>query len=164
VPMPEDRELARKLANKDLGRMLDSARALAGKNFHYAEYSEAAVGSTAALGDGEGILVEMTIGARGSLTRSFAKAAAKAWRETLKRHPKAMFGLNIAGYDDDPRELVDFPEVRRYVRAWAKLAGVSFETLDTTPFATEGDIAFLAACGVFGDKIEVVREPPVKAS
>jgi hypothetical protein len=162
--MPEDRELARKLANKDLDRMLDSARALAGKDFHYAEYSEAAVGSTAALGDGEGILVEMTIGARGSLTRSFAKAAAKAWRETIKRHPKAMFGINIAGYDNDPRELVDFPEVRKYVRRWAELAGVSFESLDTIRFSSEGDVAFLAACGVFGDKITVNREPPVQAN
>jgi hypothetical protein len=162
--MPEDREAGRKLAKADLARMLERARAVAGKDFHYAEYGGADTGSTAALGDGEGMLVQLTIGARGSLTRSFAKAAAKAWRETLGRHPKATFGLSIAGYDDDPRELVDFPEVRDYVCRWARFAGVTFESLDTISFASEGDVAFLAACGVFGDKITANREPPVKAN
>jgi hypothetical protein len=108
------------------------------------------------------MLVQLTIGARGSLTRSFAEAAAKAWRETLKRHPKASFGISVAGYDDDPRELIDFPEVREYVCRWARFAGVNFESLDTISFASEGDIAFLAACGVFGDKITVDREVPIK--
>jgi hypothetical protein len=80
----------------------------------------------------------------------------------LKRHPKASFQISIAGYDDDPRELCDFPEVREYVCRWAKCAGINFETLSTLPFADKGSVAFLAACGVFGDKIKVVRERPVK--
>src|ERR1700722_15845007 len=126
--MPEDRKLARQLAKQDLARMLEGARAVAGKDFHYAESGGAYSGSTAALGDGEGMLVQLTVGARGSLTRSFAKAAAKTWREIVKRHPKATFGVSIAGYDDDPRELVDFPEVREYVCRWARFAGVTFET------------------------------------
>jgi hypothetical protein len=49
-----------------------------------------------------------------------------------------------------------------HVCRWARFTGITFETLDTIPFATEGDVASLAACGVFGDKIEVVRETPIK--
>jgi hypothetical protein len=30
----------------------------------------------------------------------------------------------IAGYDDDPREIWEFPEVCRYVRQWAKATGL----------------------------------------
>ena len=33
--MPEDRKLARQLAKQDLARMLEGARAVAGKDFHY---------------------------------------------------------------------------------------------------------------------------------
>jgi hypothetical protein len=160
--MAEDPNIARRLAAKDVARLLKTARAVVGKDFHAAGYDASSVGSTAALGDGEGAFVDLTIGIRGSLTRSFAKAAAKAWREMVKRHPKALFRVAIAGYDDDPRELCDFPEVREYVCRWARFAEINFETLSTLPFADEESVAFLAACGVFGDQIEVVREPPVK--
>jgi hypothetical protein len=108
--------------------------------------------------------IELTIGMRGSLARSFAKAAARTWREMLKRHPKAVFRVSIAGYDDDPRELCDFPEMREYVCRWARFAWVNFEALDALPFADEKTVAFLAACGVFGDEIEGVREPPSKSN
>ena len=162
--MAEDPDSARRLAAKDVARLLATAHAIGGKDFHATGYDATSVGSTAALGDGEGVHIELTIGMRGSLARSFAKAAAKTWREMLKRHPKALFGVSIAGYDDDPRELCDFPEVREYVCRWARFAGINFETLNTLPFAEEELVAFLAACGVFGDEIEVVREPPIKSN
>jgi hypothetical protein len=63
---------------------------------------------------------------------------------------------------DDPRELCDFPEVCDYVRRFARFAGITFESLSTIAFAEEESIGFLAACGVFGDKIKVAREPPIK--
>jgi hypothetical protein len=160
--MAEDPNIARKLVEKDLTRLLERARAVGGKNFHSAGYDATSVGSTAELGDGEGAFVDLTIGVRGQLIRSFAKAAARSWREMVKRHPKALFRISIAGYDDDPRELCDFPEVREYVCRWARFAGITFETLSTVAFAEEESIGFLAACGVFGDQIEVVREPPAK--
>ena len=162
--MAEDPDSARRLAAKDVARLLATAHAVGGKDFHAAGYDATSVGSTATLGDGEGVHIELTIGMRGSLARSFAKAAARTWREMLKRHPKALFSVSIAGYDDDPRELCDFPEVREYVCRWARFAGINFETLSTLPFAEEESVAFLAACGVFGDEIEVVREPPIKSN
>jgi hypothetical protein len=45
----------------------------------------------------------------------------------MARYPKALFLLTFAGYDDDPRELHELPEVCAYARTWAELAGMDNE-------------------------------------
>jgi len=53
---------------------------------------------------------------RGQLTRAAARNAAKAWRKATERYPKAVFNISFAGYDDDPRELNEFPDVCSYAK------------------------------------------------
>ena len=54
-----------------------------------------------------------------------------AWRETSMRFPNSGFYLQIAGYDNDPREPWEFPEVARYVRRFARTAGLDSRKLVT---------------------------------
>jgi hypothetical protein len=83
--------------------------------------------------------------------------------------------INLAGYDQDPREIWDISEAARYVRWWARFAGM--DDLKTTEHyildAPREDVAafnvgFLTGCGLFGDgmKAHVLRDhkPPVQAS
>jgi hypothetical protein len=57
--------------------------------------------------------ISQGIGERGKLTRQAAKHAAKLWKECLRRQPQAHITLSISGYDDDPRALWEFDEVKR---------------------------------------------------
>jgi hypothetical protein len=94
-------------------------------------------------GDGDGALIPVTIGLRGQSTKDEAQVTADMWRTVIARYPKAIFQIVFFGYDDDPRELWEFPDVRRYVRWWAKLAGLTdLETADRAP-ATDGHFAQL---------------------
>jgi hypothetical protein len=45
-------------------------------------------------------------------------------RDVTTRHPKAYFVINLIGFDDDPRELWEFRDVRLYVRWWARLCSL----------------------------------------
>ena len=117
-------------------------------------------------GDGEGVFVPMSIGMRGDLTDADAEKAADMWRKATARYPKALYNLMIHGYDDDPRELWEFPEVCAYVRKWAELVGLDdideadrwfgscrgrrYPPLDGVMASSLG---FLAGCGVFGDEM-----------
>ena len=47
--------------------------------------------------------------------------AAAAWRTITAENSKAKLMLHIGGFDDDPRELWEFPEVCAYAPQWAKL-------------------------------------------
>jgi hypothetical protein len=69
-------------------------------------------------------MVMFTIGARDDLTPSTCEKAAAAWRTITAENPKAKFVLQVGGFDDDPRELWEFPEVCAYVQRWANLVGL----------------------------------------
>ena len=119
-------------------------------------------------GDGEGMFIPITIGSRGNLSKAEARLGAKMWRQATGRYPKACFMLSLLGYNDDPREVWEFRDARRYVRWWARFAGMNdFATADhwlgmssaigrsmpvLGPMAT-GGMGFLAACGVFGEEL-----------
>ena len=60
-----------------------------------------------------------TIGSRDDLTPSMCEKAAAAWRTITAENPKAKFMLHIGGFDDDPRELWEFPEVPPTPSRWA---------------------------------------------
>jgi hypothetical protein len=123
-------------------------------------------------GDGEGMFIPFTIGSRGNLSRAAAKRAATMWRQAISRYPKACFMICLLGYNNDPREIWEFRDARRYVRWWARFAGMDdpataehwFGATSAIgrsiplPLAT-GGIGFLAACGVFG---EVARQFAVR--
>src|SRR6266851_5124139 len=79
---------------------------------------------TSEYGDGDGTMINIAVGFRGELTAAKAKYFADYWRKAAIKHPKAWFCPTIYGYDDDPRELWEFEEVREYVRQWAQFAGI----------------------------------------
>ena len=123
--------------------------------------------STWPTGDGDHYLIPFQIGFRGVLTKHEARRAARLWREVLERYPNGAFVISITGYENDPRELYEFPEVTRYVRWWARFSGMDdliaaerYLGLSSPAgrlLAQLGNLglnsfAFLAGCGVFGDE------------
>jgi len=110
--------------------------------------------------DGDGMFIHIVIGLRGDLSKAEARRRAAMWREATNRYPKAGFIISLAGYDEDPREIWEFDDARRYVRWWARFAGMDdLKTADpwlglTSAIGASGNYAgmgFLAACGVFGE-------------
>jgi hypothetical protein len=63
--------------------------------------------------DGEGMLVPVTIGSRGNLSKNEAKLAAAIWRQATGHYPKACFMICLFGYNEDPREVWEFRDARR---------------------------------------------------
>jgi hypothetical protein len=128
-------------------------------------------------GDGDGEMMPITIGTRDRLTKHAARQAAEVWRKLAARYPKAIFYLHLLGYDQDPREIWEIVDAARYVRCFARYAGL--DDIDTAlrffgPSSSVGQVpdvgpgcaairggfAFLAGCGVFGEdfKQEALRE------
>jgi hypothetical protein len=115
-------------------------------------------------------MMPVIIGTRDDLTEQAAQTCGEMWRTAVKRYPKALFVIQMPGYDHDPRELWEIPEVTHYVRRWAYYAGmddiiVADRYLGASSAigqpATAG-FGFLAACGVFGDAR--LQKPHVSAA
>jgi hypothetical protein len=139
----EDRDLSRKMAAKDLERFFEKVPQ--GPRVGYGELLD--------IPDGSDLTVSFCIGTRGDLNRQEAKRAAKSWLEHIKRHPKARFVIHLAGYDDDPRDIWEIDEAARYVRRWARLAGL--DDIDVAGARLDDRaLAWLGACGAFGDEIK----------
>jgi hypothetical protein len=133
----DDKHLARQQAEKDLQEFLRAMSAL----------KQTVPGLEAAIN-------AIIIGRRGYFSRHEAKRAAKAWREAVTQYPHACFYPNIAGYDDDPREIWEFEDACHYVRQWANFAGMdNLETALRHCKQIPAALGFLAACGVFGEAI-----------
>jgi hypothetical protein len=102
-------------------------------------------------------LVKLTIGLRDELTSEMAAKAATAWRRLRARRPLAMIYVCFLGYDEDPRELWQFAEVRRYIRDWAKAAGISRDPLEAKRALPDKRfpclLGLLAGCGYFGEAV-----------
>src|SRR5262245_5878357 len=92
------------------------------------------------------------IGSRDDLSKQEARCSAKLWCETVQRAPKAVFVLHLAGFDDDPREIWEFADAARYVRWWARYAGMGDVDVADRLLASGSSLSFLAACGVFGEE------------
>lgn len=91
------------------------------------------------------------------------KLAATAFRLARVRYPKAKIGFTIGGYDDDPREIYDVPEVREYIRAWAQDARLSdWRVAITVPWGNGllGGLGTLQLCGCFTDDSPIVVDTP----
>jgi len=103
-------------------------------------------------------VIWQVIGERDRLTRGEAKAAAKLWKEQLRLQPGAHVILSVHGYDDDPRNLWEFEEVREFIQQFARFAGIT-DVMDYFDRLGPAGAAFLAACGV-PCTVEVVLPPP----
>ena len=110
--------------------------------------------------DGDGMFIQIVIGLRGDLSKAEARRRAAMWREATNRCPKAGFIISLAGYDEDPREIWEFGDARRYVGWWARFAGMDdLKTADrwlgfTSAIGASGNctgMGLFAACGVFGE-------------
>jgi len=107
-------------------------------------------------------LITIVIGTRDQLTKREADSAGKAFRTLRSRHPYSRILLCIPGYDQDPRELWDFPEVCKYVRRFSRAAGLNdWRAASEVPWADPSwGVAFLAACGAFGDDHPFIIQKP----
>jgi hypothetical protein len=111
-------------------------------------------------------LISFVYGTRDRLTKAAAKQSAKVWLKTIAQNPRSVFCLSIAGYDDDPRPLHEFEEVRRYVRQWAKFAGIT--SPDSIKVEVDSNIFFiglLAVCDCTGFehiKAQILAGGPIK--
>jgi hypothetical protein len=147
-------ELARRLADADRDRALRGDPGIPQSTCEYDEHGT--------LG-GEfppGALVSLEIGQRGNLNNRMAvEAAAATFRNIAKRTSPGLIYVFLVGYDQDPRELWDIPEVAEYVRLWARLAELDLES--ATTILESHAVSFLAACGCFGEEAKrAVNCPP----
>jgi hypothetical protein len=87
------------------------------------------------------------IGARDDLSRETAEKSAWGVALAITRLPDATHHLMISGYDDDPRELWDIPEVCVFVRQFSDslAARLPVKPLGHWSFA-EPSLALLAMC------------------
>lgn len=100
---------------------------------------------------GEDKVILFTIGMRGELTRGAARHAADAWRSMLVEYPTANVCPQIAGFDDDSRELWEIPEARDYICDWARFADLDHSAAVVTSPLDQHALAFLAKCGAIAD-------------
>jgi hypothetical protein len=115
----------------------------------------------------EGAGVFLTIATRDDLSEAAARAAGAAFRNIRKKQPEAPIMLNILGYDDDPRELYEFPEVCEYLLWFAETAGLKdWRAAMEVPWLHVGwGIILLVACGVYdGQDHPFVLQFPPKAT
>jgi hypothetical protein len=162
--MSEDRKLARQMAAADHKAVTTEMRQQFGDRVVFSSYDEHGIDAVSV--DSDKVLVTLTIGTRGDLTKTRARAAAAAWRELTARYPESVFVINFHGYNNDPREIWEIVDAARYVRRFARAAGLDdFEAADRwlgsgSPGAhipqIGGGLGFLAACGVFGDELKQV--------
>ena len=124
-------------------------------------------------GDGDRVIIPFIMGMRGSLTKTEARKGGAMWRDAIARYPKAIFHLQLIGYDQDPREIWEIVDAARYVRQFARAGGLDdIETVQRilgpgSPTWEAGEpvsgaIGFLAGRGVFGDELKQIALLQVK--
>ena len=100
------------------------------------------------LGDQVGAAV-ICIGAVGHLTDERARFAARQWNIAERRGIEHLL-IYVDGYDDDPRELLQIPEVCDYLKLFVRHAGLTIEKA-TKLIPNNQGCGVLAACGAFGE-------------
>jgi len=139
-----------KQANSDMKRFGDEVGKL-GVPVSARSYDEIDPDDATIPRDGNRTAFTITIGMRGELNHAKAKKSARVWQRMAERYHKGIFYLQIAGYDDDPRELWEIKETRKYIGQWARFAGLDrIDIAVATPLDPDW-IAVLAKCGAFRD-------------
>ena len=153
----DDERRAREQSDKDLQRLQDTARTFGNEAAMVAWEDVESDSTKLPSGTGERAFISVVIGRRGYFSRHEARRAAHVWRRACARYPNAVFYPNVAGYDDDPRNIWEFDDACRYVLQWARFAWMDdVETVkryckDLPP----GLIGLLSACGVFGEEMRL---------
>jgi hypothetical protein len=155
----EEKKLVRSFVAADLSNLV--------RRLHERGIRPEFVGRDDVIKDDPHSIIQLIIGHRDNLTGRQAKESAKGWKLARSQAPRSPIHVAIAGYDRDPRELWEFAEVRRFVRRWARAAGLG------DPYVAMGEIGnieqfpnllvLLAKCGAFGENypFEVkLEEPP----
>jgi hypothetical protein len=159
-----------KLAKVNWERSIAEARKLAeqrGINLDTCTF-ENILGSSAGswVGDGDGTMVTLVVGAGGDLNRASAQRAANAFLHVARTFPKAKITIVVAGYDTDLRECDEIPEVAEQLQHFACLAGVDTLTTAIASPLHRNSIGLLGACSALRDfdADNVVRiGPPSRA-
>jgi hypothetical protein len=174
--MTEDKKIAAEMVARDAGRLGRDMRDVNPATEFLSFERQSEWPDT----DGEGVMMPITIGVRGMLTKREARHCAALWREAVRRYPKAYHAIHLLGFDEDPREIWDIPEAARYVRWFARFAGMDdikaaeryvlaspdakLASLNDHSVA-ESNVGFLAACGVYGDEMKAYtlrnHKPPL---
>jgi hypothetical protein len=160
--MPEDKKLARQQVESDFRTSLLKMKRQLPADMPVNVVCLDDADRSLPPGDGEGLFAPVTIGCRDKLTKREARACAELWRKATRQYPKAIFYLNLLCYDQDPREVWEIVDAARYVRRWARFAGMdNIETAlhflgPASAAGTHGavSLSFLAACGCFGDEMK----------
>jgi len=87
------------------------------------------------------------VGRPDALDPYHANGSGEMFRKTIDEHPTVTILLYIPGYDDDPRDLWDIPEVVIYVQQFAIAAKIE-DAATLLPRIGEHGVGLLAACGV----------------
>jgi hypothetical protein len=163
--MTEDKDRARRMAEQDARSFGRVSREMFGTQITACSYEN--MGGWPE-GDGERALIPVVIGTRDKLTKDEARNCAAMWREATRRYPKAGFNICLLGYDQDPREVWEFPDAARYVRWWARFAGMDDPEVANRYLGTgspvlgnmseiaQAGMGFLAACGCFGEQFKQI--------
>jgi hypothetical protein len=100
----------------------------------------------------EANLIWLEIGSRRHLGAGDITRAAQAIHDTAKRlKPHQTLALTIGGYEYDPRELADIPEVTKFLRRTMQQAGISHWSHPLVKALNEVTLALLIDSGVFGN-------------
>ena len=151
----EDRDIARRLAQADLKAAARGWREIG------MSQSFAGPGEVDAVPIDAETMINLAM-PRGDLTKRTAREMAELFCVARARSPHSPVGIMFVGYDDDPRELWQFPEVRRYLKWWVRFAGIGdWRAAAAVPWVQpDAVMGFLIACGVFGDDHPFIVELP----
>lgn len=95
------------------------------------------------------VLIEL--GGRDHFFASDVVRASEVLHAAIRRlSPQQTLILSIGGYDQDPRELHEVSEVRRFLRRVLKHAGITHWSNPAVAMLNEESLALLLDCGVFG--------------
>lgn len=101
-------------------------------------------------GDNAAALV-MELGGRGHFWAADVVRASEALLAAIARlGAEQTLVLTIGGYDDDPRELYQVPDVIQFLRRVMKHAGITHWSHPAVRMLNEESLALLLQCGVFG--------------
>jgi hypothetical protein len=153
--MKDDLKIAKQMVSNELDRHIAFQRQH--PNVEY-KYWSAEMGPLPNNAGYDATFIHVVMGVRHELSKKNAMMAALGFCNARERYPDAEFYLNLMGYDADPREIWEHEEAARYVRRWARFAGLNSPD-DVKVKLAHGGIGFLGACGCWGEayKQEVIR-------
>jgi hypothetical protein len=118
--MPENRKIARRLVEDELEEFAQ-CRAAPGVVIILPESDPQ---TWPAPPSAVGPQICFMLGQRDELTEAAAKRIGDLWRKATQHYPRGVFIFFMFGYNADPREMWEIPDTARYVRWWARYAGM----------------------------------------